>query len=112
MFKGVKTLAVYVTDKERAKKFYTEILGFEVSSDLGPNLCLVKSRSGSLYIYPEGGKKPSSIDSETSRLSFFLEAENSATETYDALESAGVKLLQEAPQLVGDETYCFQCSVQ
>lgn len=108
MFKSIRSLAVYVTDMKRAKRFYTEILGLEVSADLGPNLCFLKSRSGNIHIYMEGSSKSTSIDNQTSRLSFFLQAENSAFETYAALEAAGVKLLQEAPELVGDDTACFQ----
>lgn len=108
MFESARTLAVYVTDMQRAKKFYTEILGFEISAELGPNLCFLKSKSGKIYIYLEGGNKPTSIDPQTSRLSFFLQAENSASETYATLKSAGVKLLQKAPEQVGEDTYCFQ----
>jgi len=33
MFKSIRSLAVYVSDIERAKKFYTDILGFVVSSE-------------------------------------------------------------------------------
>jgi len=56
----------------------------------------------------EGGCKPSAIDRETSRLSFFLEAEKSASETYKALKAADVRLVQGAPEQVGDDTYSFQ----
>lgn len=108
MFKDVRTLAVYVTDMARAKTFYTETLRFEVSADLGPSLCFLKSKSGSFHIYLEGGKKPGSADGETSRLSFFLEAEKSVLETFAALKSAGVKLLQDAPEQVGEAIYWFQ----
>jgi len=108
MFKGIGALAVYVADLARAKKFYTEVLGFELASDIPPNLCFLKSKSGNIDIYMEGGKKPASIDNETCRLSFFLRTEESAPKTYDALKTAGVKLLQDAPEFVGDDTYCFQ----
>lgn len=108
MFKSIGALAIYVTDMKKAKKFYTEILGFEVSAEIGPNLCFLKSKSGDIHIYMEGGNKPTSIDNQSTRLSFFLQAEDSASETYAALKAAGVKLLQEAPELVGDDTYCFQ----
>lgn len=108
MFKRIRALAIYVTNMERAKKFYTEILGFEVSAEIGPNLCFLESKSKDIHIYMEGGNKPASINNQTSRLSFFLQAESSAPETYAALKAAGVKLLQEAPELVGDDTSCFQ----
>lgn len=108
MFRSIRALAVYVTDLKKAKRFYTEILGFELSVDLEPNLCFLKSKSGDINIYMEGGKKQTSIDNQTTRLSFFLQAERSAPETYASLKAAGVKLLQENPKLVGDETACFQ----
>lgn len=108
MFKSIRALAIYVTDMGRAKKFYTEILGFKVFAEIGPNLCFLESTSGDIHIYLEGGNKPTFIDRMTCRLSFFLQAEKSASETYALLKSAGVKLLQTVPQLVGDNTSCFQ----
>ncbi len=108
MFKRVRALAIYVTDLERAKKFYTEILGFMVSVELGPNLCFLESKSSEIQIYMEGGKKPVSIDNQTCRLSFFLQAEKPVSKVYAAFKAAGVKLLQEKPEFVGDDTYCFQ----
>lgn len=108
MFKSIRALAIYVSDMERAKRFYTEILGFKISAELGPNLCFLESTSDNIHIYLQGGNKPTSIDKKTCRLSFFLQAEKSASETYAFLKSAGVKLLQTAPELVGDDTSCFQ----
>ncbi len=108
MFENVRTLAVYATDLARAKEFYTKILGFQVSADLGPNLCFLNSKSGSFHIYLEGGKRPAPVDTEASRLSFFLETETSISDAFTALKSAGVELLQEAPEQVGDGTYWFQ----
>jgi len=108
MFNKISALAIYVTDLARAKKFYTKVLGFELVVELGPNLCFLKSKSGNINIYLEGNKKPAQIDNQTSRLSFFLQAEKTAPETYAYLKAAGVKLLQKAPELVGDDTACFQ----
>lgn len=108
MFESASTLAVYVTDMTRAKKFYTEILQFDISADLGPELCFLKSKSGKFYIYLKGGYKPCAIDSRTSRLGFFLRSEKSAAETLAQLKAAGVKVLQETPEQVADDTACFQ----
>ena len=108
MFKSIRSLAAYVSDMESAKKFYTEVLGFEVTADLGPTLCFLNSKSGKIPIYLEGGQKASAADNQTCRLSFFLEAEKSASETYSMLKKAGVKLLQAEPELVADDTACFQ----
>jgi catechol 2,3-dioxygenase-like lactoylglutathione lyase family enzyme len=108
LFSSIITVAVYVTDLERARKFYTDTLGFEVAADIPPNLCFLKSLSGKINIYLEGGKKPSSSDSETCRLSFFLQGEKSASFIHSHLKSKGVRVLQDAPEFVGDDTYCFQ----
>jgi predicted enzyme related to lactoylglutathione lyase len=108
MFKGVRSLGVYVTDKERAKEFYTKVLGFEVAFDLGPEICFLKSPNKEIDIYLEGGMKPSPVDNKTCRVSFFLDAERPAAEVFARLKQAGVKLLQTAPEQVDDDTACFQ----
>lgn len=108
MFSRIRALAIYVTDLKRAKTFYTDILKFEVLTDLGPDICFLKSTSGDIIIYLEDGKTPASTDEETSRLSFFLQAEASAFETYTALKKAGAVLLQKAPEQLGEDTYWFQ----
>ncbi len=108
MFTRIGALAVFVTDKERAKEFYTDVLGFEVAADLGPDLCFLKSKSGAIDIYLEGAKRRSDIDAQNSRLSFFLRTESSAAEAFTMLREAGARLLQEAPEAVDDETARFQ----
>ena len=108
MFRTIRSLAIYVTDLERAREFYTHILGFEVAADIPPNLCFLKSKSGGIEICLEGGHKPSMVDNQTARLGFFLESERTAAEAYAALKSAGVQLLQDEPEEVGEDTYCFQ----
>jgi len=110
MFKSIRSLGVYVSDMNRAKEFYTRVLGFEVAFDLEENLCFLKSRNGEIDIYLEAGMTPSKTDNKTCRLSFFLQAEKPAKEVFDQLKSAGVKLLQDAPEPVDDETACFQFS--
>ena len=57
MFERIGALAIYVTDLKKAKNFYSEILGFEISADLNPNLCFLRSKSGHINIYMEGHKK-------------------------------------------------------
>jgi predicted enzyme related to lactoylglutathione lyase len=108
LFESIQTVAVYVTDLGRAKKFYTEVLGFEVSAEVTPTLCFLRSRSGKVSIYLEGGQKPAKTDARTVRLSFFLQTEQSAKDVYKALKARGVKLLQEAPEPVDENTSCFQ----
>ena len=108
MFRSVNTLAIYVSDMDKAKKFYTNTLGFEVSSDLGPNLCFLRSRNGSINIYLEAGMKQSNVDNQTSRLAFFLQAEETASKAFEALKSAGVTIIQDRPEQVSDDIACFQ----
>jgi catechol 2,3-dioxygenase-like lactoylglutathione lyase family enzyme len=108
MFTDVSCLAVYVTDYERAKSFYTEVLGFDVRVEPGPELCFLVSKSGEVNIYLEGGYEPSAVNERTARLSFFLEAEESVFETYEDLKAAGLELLQDAPEQVGDDRYVFR----
>ncbi len=108
MFKSIHTLAIYVSDMERAKRFYTEILGFDVRADLCPTLCFLISKSGNINIYLEAGHKPNPVDMDDTHLSFFLETEKSAKETFDALKAAGVEILNDAPEEVGDGVFAFQ----
>ena len=108
MFKKVRTLAVYVTDMARARQFYTEVLGFRVRADVHPGLCFLESQNGGIDIYLEAGMKPSAVDNKTARLSFFLETEATAAETFARLKAAGVRLLQDAPEEVGDGIFWFQ----
>lgn len=108
MFTDVSCLAVYATDYRRAKRFYTEVLGFDVRVELGPNLCFLVSKSGKVNIYLEGGYEPNAVDERMARLSFFLEAEKSVFETYEDLKEAGVRLLDNAPEQVGNDRYVFR----
>ncbi len=106
MFKGINTVTVYVKDLERAKKFYIEILGFELAYDVHPSLSFLKVAS--THVYLEGGYDPVEITDKSARLSFFLEAEGSVKEVFDTLKSKGVKTIQESPEQVGDDTWWFQ----
>ncbi|TKJ44306.1 hypothetical protein CEE36_00780 [candidate division TA06 bacterium B3_TA06] len=108
MFKSIHTIAVYVSDMERARRFYTGTLGFDVRVDLGPTLCFLISKSGNINIYLEAGHKPNPVDNKGTHLSFFLETDKSAQKTFDALKAAGVEILNDAPEEVGDGVFAFQ----
>jgi len=108
VFKDVQTLAVYATDMARSRQFYTEVLGFKVRAEVHPGLCFLSSPNGKIDIYLEAGMKPAAVDNCTARLSFFLETEATAAETFAHLKAAGVRLLQDAPEEVGDGIFCFQ----
>jgi len=54
LFRNVISIAVYVIDKERAKEFYTSILGFGVAADPGPEeVNFLVSKNGRMSIYLE-----------------------------------------------------------
>ena len=94
---------------EKAKQFYTNILGFEIGADIPQaNLCFLYSKNRKLSIYLKAGNKSFLIDNQTCRLSFFLEAEKTVKETFDELKKAGVEILQKEPEQVADDTFTFQ----
>jgi catechol 2,3-dioxygenase-like lactoylglutathione lyase family enzyme len=108
MFEGCDTLAVYAGDMARAKAFYTGVLGFEVRTDLGPELCFLVSKSGRLHLYLEAGHRVGRPAEQDCRLSFFLRTEGSVFAVFDELKNAGVELLDDAPEEVGENTYTFR----
>jgi catechol 2,3-dioxygenase-like lactoylglutathione lyase family enzyme len=108
MITGITTVAVYATDKEIAKRFYTDVLGFEVSADLGPTLCFLHSTNRHLYIYLKGGMQKAHLNAQSTRLSFFLETDMLASEAYRILTERGARPLQQAPEAVDEEKACFQ----
>jgi catechol 2,3-dioxygenase-like lactoylglutathione lyase family enzyme len=108
LFTRVRCLAVYVSDMDRAKRFYTGILGFEVGAELGPNPCFLRSKSGNIDIYLEGGYEQAHVSGRSCRLSFFLQTDKPASECYASLKSAGVELLQDRPEPVDEKTAVFQ----
>ncbi|NLI97804.1 VOC family protein [bacterium] len=106
MFQGVHTVAIYVSNIARAKEFYIQILGFEHGWDVHDNLTFLKV--GSTHVYLEGGYESHEITDKSLRLSFFLEADESVKEIFEALRSNGVVTIQESPEQVGDDTWWFQ----
>ena len=108
MFASVNTVAVYVSDMERAKRFYTEILGFKIKYDIGPTLCFLVSESGNINVYLEAGNKPAAVNGESTRLSFFLWTVNTVRETFDELKVKGVTILDKEPEEVGNGVYVFR----
>ncbi len=108
MFKGANTLAVYASDMERAKAFYTGVLGFEVRAEPAPDLCFLVSGSGELHVYLEAGHEKHRLEEDACRVSFFLQTEGSAFDAFQTLREAGVELLDDAPEEVGENTYAFR----
>lgn len=108
MFKSIRTVAVYVTDLARARRFYPEVLGFQVRVEVHPGLCFLAAPNGNIDVYLEAGMKPATTDHQTARLGFFLKTEGRASDAFARLKAAGVRLLQDAPEEVGDGILCFQ----
>jgi catechol 2,3-dioxygenase-like lactoylglutathione lyase family enzyme len=106
MFDRVRTLAIYVSDLERARKFYVDVLEFELTVLVNPELCFL--RSGEFHVYLKGGNRPVTSSTDTCRLSFFLETEQSVFDVFERLKARGVKMLHAEPEEVGDDIYCFQ----
>jgi catechol 2,3-dioxygenase-like lactoylglutathione lyase family enzyme len=108
MFSRVSAVAVYVTDLERATRFYTEVLEFEVRVAVSPTLCFLHSPAGNIEIYLEGGHDPNPGNESHARLSFFLWSEQSAFKIFEHLRAHGVSLMQERPEQVDADIYTFQ----
>ena len=89
---GLNVLAIYATDLERAKAFYTNHLGFEPCGDHPPGVLL---RAGTVTIYLEGGhKRPASQDPKSIAITPCF-ATKSVKATFGQLKAAGVQIVQE-----------------
>ncbi len=108
MFDSVRTIAVYASDLERSKRFYVDLLGFEVRVQVAPDLCFLQSPGGGLHLYLEGGHDPSTISEKNCRLGFYLEASRPVPEVFDALQGAGAAVSPDAPEEVGDGVFTFR----
>jgi catechol 2,3-dioxygenase-like lactoylglutathione lyase family enzyme len=87
---GLNVLAIYVTDLERARLFYTDHLGFEPCGDYPPGLLL---RAGGITIYLEGGHKlPAPQAPKTVGVSPCFSTE-SVKATFTKLKAAGVNIV-------------------
>jgi predicted enzyme related to lactoylglutathione lyase len=90
----LNTLAVYVTDLERAQAFYVEQLGFQPCDQMPPGVLL---KAGEVTLYLEGGRKPkSSSPLSESEVSFCLQtAAGGVKNAYEKLRSAGVAVVKD-----------------
>ncbi len=75
---------------------------------LGPDLCFLVSGSGDLHVYLEAGHRVNRLDEDVCRLSLFLQTEGSVFEVLKGLKEAGVELLDDVPEEVGENTYTFR----
>lgn len=89
---GLQVVAIYVTDLDRARRFYADLLGFEDRGELSPGRLL---KSGDLTLYLEGGRKPGSpagMELPTTSLCF---DSASIRRAYETLRAAEVPVVEE-----------------
>lgn len=103
---GVRAVGIYATDLEKSIRFYCDTLSFTLVTKIPPAIAILKSGSVSLYI--ESGYKPNTNQQENVRATVFLDVSVPATEMFTHLKSAGVKILQEKPERLGDDVWWFQ----
>jgi catechol 2,3-dioxygenase-like lactoylglutathione lyase family enzyme len=108
MFSGISVLTVYVSDLERAKAFYTGMLGCTLAAELSPTACFLKLCEDAPWIYVESGYKPVEEPASVCRTGFCLELEGSILDLKAKLLARGVKVLQEEPGQLGENVWWFQ----
>ena len=89
---GLNVLSFYVSDLERAKKFYTDTLGFEETGPMGPGFCL---KGAGVTIYLESGREecprpPWKYADISPRF-----ATDGVNDAFEKLSDAGVKIISE-----------------
>lgn len=87
--KGLNVIAVYVSDLERAKNFYSNELGFVQTQELPPGLLL---SAGDITIYLEAGRSAKNDILKVTEFSPCFETE-SVKGSYEALKESGVKII-------------------
>ncbi|MFC4558325.1 VOC family protein [Virgibacillus kekensis] len=98
MITNIATVAIYVNDQQRAKKFWTEKAEFDVYAEhqMGPDAFWLevgpKDAKSRLVIYP----KEMMRGSENMRASIVFECDN-VMETYEHMKTNGVEF-KDAPQ--------------
>jgi predicted enzyme related to lactoylglutathione lyase len=95
MIKSVKFISIPVTDQDRALAFYTEKLGFRLSTDQPFNkekrwieLAIPGAQTGIVLFHMDGGLPPGSF----MNMSFICD---DAAETFGELKAKGVEFVSE-----------------
>lgn len=102
---GIGVITIYTDDYDKAIKFYSKFLGFEVKAKVGENGCW--GTMGAVNVYIEGGNTKVNIQPNSTRSSVALTVA-SAESTFNEFKSGGVELIQNEPQLIGEEDWWFQ----
>jgi catechol 2,3-dioxygenase-like lactoylglutathione lyase family enzyme len=105
MIKNVGTVCVFVADQDRAKEFYTQVLGFELRSDdpLYPGAAirwLAVAPPGAateviLYLPDENWEHYKGVVGKSQALTFNV---SGMTSLYEDLKAKGVNFVQEPDQ--------------
>jgi predicted enzyme related to lactoylglutathione lyase len=107
MVKDILGVAIYVDDFETARDFYAHTLGLELATQAGPNACFFRLADNPNAVYLEGGHPRSNATENTSQLSFMLIVE-SAPEAFVRLTEAGVRMVHDEPQQLGEGNFWFR----
>ena len=107
MVRDILGVAIYVDDFESARDFYAHTLGLEIASQAGPNACFFRINDNSSAVYLEGEHPHSSVDPHASQLSFMLVVD-SAPEAFVRLTEAGVRMVHDEPQQLGEGNFWFR----
>ena len=100
MITNIATVAVYVDDQARAKKFWTEKVGFEVVAErpMGPNVFWLEvappNANSRLVLYPKSMMK----GYENKQASIVFECDD-VRETYEKMKENGVPFKQELTEM-------------
>jgi lactoylglutathione lyase len=99
MIEGVGTVSLFVSDQDRAKKFYTEVLGFELREDqpMGAYRWIAVAPKGAkteviLYLPDENWQHYKQVVGQSQAMTFTVTDMNGLIKD---LKSKGVKVVQE-----------------
>lgn len=108
---GLQVLGVYVSDLERARAFYTEVLGFTQTGEMPPGLLLSAGGENGLTLYLEAGRTApeASVDSLLHPAFAPCLATASVKQAFETLKAKGVRMVSEYQQF-GPEFAMFRCT--
>lgn len=98
-------IAIYVSDLERAIRFYTEILGFKKDYDNGPGVCLKVENVLSIYL--EGGYSKKNDDHRQACVAMCLNPKGGLRGAWEKLKNSDVQTVGEYEEF-GDQFSMFR----
>ena len=107
MVKDILGVTIYVDDFASAYDFYAHLLGLERSMEAGENACFFRLNGNEQAIYLEGGHAAREQTADSNALSFMMVVDY-APDAFDRLKEAGVRMVHDAPQDLGDGNYWFR----